>query len=559
MTISVSQPGEPEPVSTAARRGIIFRLAEGLRAKGAQPGWRRFLLSFTAGALAALAMPPFGLWPILALSFPALVLLLDGACANRSIRSRLKPAALIGWGYGFGYFLASLWWIGAAFLVDAAAFGWLIPFAVVAMPAGLALFTALGGLLAGLLWSHGGFRLFAFAFAFTCAELVRGTVLTGFPWNSFGYAFAQSPLLMQGAALLGVHGLSFLALLLLSTLVLALGDSGLLRRLGGPVLALLVLAGAAGWGAWRLQNTPASFVPGVHLRLMQPALAQDQKFNYNRSRDILNDYLALSTMPTATYPQGLADVSVLIWPESAFPFIYERESWAADLIAETLPENVTLVTGAIRYDAPPPGQYSPYFNAIRVIDHQGRVLVNADKVHLVPFGEYLPFQSTLESIGLEQLTRVRGGFSAGEALRVLNVPGLPPAAPLVCYEVIFPGAVMPEGPRPQLMLNLTNDAWFGETPGPYQHFAQARMRAIEEGMPLIRAANSGISAIIDPLGRIVAYAPLGTRALVDGPLPQALKTQPFAAVHMYKIVFFLLLASFVLACIRLSKHVARKS
>lgn len=558
MTTSVSHPGGPEPVAPL-HRGRAPGLAARMRALGARPGWRRLLAAMVAGALAAAAMPPFGLWPVLALSFPALILLLDGACAQGALPSRLRAAAAIGWGYGFGYFLASLWWIGSAFLVDAAAFGWLLPFAVVAMPAGLALFTACGGALAALLWSAGWQRLFALTFAFTLLELVRGTVLTGFPWNSFGYAFAQSGLLMQGAALLGVHGLSFLALLVFSTPVLLLdGERGLIRW-GGPVLALLLLATAAGWGAFRLQATPTHFVPGVHLRLMQPALAQDQKFNYGRSREILQDYLALSTMPTATYPQGLADVNVLIWPESAFPFIYERESWAAEMIAQDLPENVTLVTGAIRYGEPPAGQRSPYFNSIRVIDHKGHVLVSTDKVHLVPFGEYLPFQNMLESLGLEQLTRVRGGFSSGRALRVLDVPGLPPVAPLVCYEVIFPGAVVPQGPRPQLMLNLTNDAWFGETPGPYQHFAQARMRAIEEGLPLIRAANSGISAIIDPLGRIVALAPLGARTLVDGPLPEALKTQPFAAAHMYKIAVALLLFGLILSRLRLSAHVTRKS
>ncbi len=559
MTASVSHPGGPEPVSSLGKQGWGFRLSERLRTTGARPGWRRMLAAMVPGALGALAMPPFGVWPVLALSFPALVLLLDGACAGRRPLARLRPAMAIGWGFGFGYFLASLWWIGAAFLVDAAAFGWLLPFAVVTMPAGLALFTALGAALAALLWRPGSQRLFAFATAFTAAELLRANVLSGFPWNSFGYAFAQSGLLMQSAALVGVFGLSFFALLLLSTPALALTGTSRAGRWTGPLLAVLLLALAAGWGALRLHQNPTSFVPGVHLRLMQPALSQDQKFNYGRSREVLYDYLALSARPSKTYPQGLADVSVLVWPESAFPFIYEREPWAAELIGQALPENVTLVTGAVRYGPPPPGQHSPFFNAIRVIDHEGKVLVNTDKVHLVPFGEYLPFQSFLESLGLQQLTRVRGGFSSGEGLRPLHVPGLPPAAPLICYEVIFPGAVMPQGPRPRLMLNLTNDAWFGETPGPYQHFAQARLRAVEEGLPLIRAANSGISAIIDPVGRIVALGPLGMRTVVDGPLPQALESPPVAALHLYSVIYILLLAGLISTRFRLSAQVTRKS
>lgn len=518
-------------------------------------GWRRMLAAMAAGACGALAMPPFGLWPALALAFPALVLLIDGT--RGPLRPGLKAAAGIGWAFGFGYFLASLWWIGAAFLVEAEVFAWLLPFAVLAMPAGLGLFTALGAAVARLLWSDGPFRLFAFAFAFAGAEWLRGHVLTGFPWNTFGYAFAQWLPLMQGAALVGVYGLTFLALLLLATPVLAL--SGRRRNLLGPLAAAALIAGAAAWGATRLAATPTAFVPEVRLRIMQPNLPQDQKFNYARSHDILADYLRQSALPSSVYPNGLGDVTTLVWPESALPFIYEREPWAAEAIADTLPANVTLVTGAVRYGAPPKGQHSPFFNAVRVIDHDGNVLRSTDKAHLVPFGEYLPFQDLLESLGIEQLTRVRGGFSSAGALRSLEVPGLPLAAPLVCYEVIFPGNVIPEGERPRLLLNLTNDAWFGSTPGPYQHFVQARLRAVEEGLPLVRAANTGISAIVDPMGRIVALGALGTQALVDGGLPEPLETVPPAALHAGPILLVAQFSSLLLALLPLARRIARKS
>ena len=280
---------------------------------------------------------------------------------------------------------------------------------------------------------------------------------------------------------------------------------------------------------------------------MQPNLSQDKKFAYDRRQQILQDYLTLSGQKSETYPRGLADVTILIWPESAFPFIYEREPWAAEAIAALLPANVTLVTGAVRYDFPPPGQRSPFFNSVRVMDHRGRVLENTDKVHLVPFGEYLPFQAELEALGIEQLTRVRGGFSSGAALTGLHIPGAPLASPLVCYEVIFPGKVVPSGPRPSWILNLTNDAWFGLTPGPYQHFAQARMRAVEEGLPLVRAANTGISAIVDPVGRIVASSGLGREGLVDGPLPKSLETVSVAAKLGGTVILILLAISLGLA------------
>ncbi|MFG1360782.1 apolipoprotein N-acyltransferase [Xanthobacter pseudotagetidis] len=514
-------------------------------------------MAFLAGAFGALAMPPLGAWPALAVSFPVLVLLLDGAHGAGRMTSRLRAAGSVGWWFGFGYFLASLWWIGAAFLVEADVFGWLLPFAVIAMPAGLALFMALGAALAQLLWSRGPGRVFALAAGFTTSEWLRGHVLTGFPWNTFGYAVAQDPALMQSAALVGVYGLTFFALLLFSAPVLLLRPRRAALALAGG--AALILVAAALWGEARLATHPAVPVDGVRLRIMQPNLAQDAKFAYGRSKDILARYLALSAQPSASYPQGLKDVTVLVWPESAFPFIYEREPWAAEAIAAALPANVTLVTGAVRYDTPPKGQVSPFFNAIRVIDHEGQVLASTDKVHLVPFGEYLPFQAALEELGLEQLTRVRGGFSSGAVLSTLSVPGLPLAAPLVCYEIIFPGKVIPPGPRPGLLLNVTNDAWFGSTPGPYQHFAQARLRAVEEGLPLVRAANTGLSAIVDPLGRIVAGSQLGEETLVDGWLPQPLKTVPAAATAGGLILICLILSGFVASQILSQPRFARRS
>ena len=540
-------PRRGAPVSGLSWRGRILMLRF-------LTGWRRRFVAWTAGAVGALAMPPFDLWPVLALSFPVLVLLLDGCRGD--LKTRLLAAAGVGWWFGFGYFLASLWWIGAAFLVEADVFGWLLPFAVVAMPAGLALFTAFGTAVARLLWSKGGLRLFALTFGLTLAEWLRGHVLTGFPWNTYGYAVSDDLLLIQAASVIGVWGLTFFCVLLLSTPVLLLNPNR--RGFAALGAAALVIAGTALWGGYRLSVTPLETVPGVALRVMQPNLSQDKKFAYDRREQILKDYLALSAKKSETYPGGLADVTVLIWPESSFPFIYEREPWAAEAIAAVLPPNVTLVTGAVRYDFPPPGQRSPFFNSIRVMDHRGRVLENTDKVHLVPFGEYLPFQAELEALGIEQLTRVRGGFSSGAAFRALQIPGLPLASPLVCYEIIFPGKVVPQGPRPDWLLNLTNDAWFGLTPGPYQHFAQARMRAVEEGLPLVRAANTGISAIVDPLGRIVASRGLGLEGLVDGPLPKPLQTVSVAAKLGRTIILALLAIALALASVPLCGCITRK-
>ncbi len=219
-------------------------------------------------------------------------------------------------------------------------------------------------------------------------------------------------------------------------------------------------------------------------------------------------------------------------PESAFPFLLTRRPSALAAIAGLLPDGVTLITGAARAGPMPAdaqdGELPPIFNSIYVIDDSGEILDAYDKVHLVPFGEYVPFAGLLRRLGLREMITLPGGFSAGTQRRALPVPGAPLAAPLVCYEVIFPGAVLPPGTRPGWIINLTDDAWFGDTPGPHQHFLQARLRAVEEGLPLVRSANSGISAIVDPHGRVVASLGLGRTGVVDGDLPAALPPTPYA-------------------------------
>jgi apolipoprotein N-acyltransferase len=215
------------------------------------------------------------------------------------------------------------------------------------------------------------------------------------------------------------------------------------------------------------------------------------------------------------------DVTHLIWPESAFPFFLTREADALAQIAALLPQGTVLITGAIRApDVAPGTAIRRAYNSIYVIDHDGSILSVYDKVHLVPFGEYLPFQDSLERLGFIQLTRIRGGFIAGDRRRALAIPRAPQAIPLICYEAIFPGKAVPAGERPGWLINLTNDGWFGATAGPHQHFHQARIRAIEEGLPLVRAANTGISGVIDPLGRIVGSLPLGTEGILDSRLPR---------------------------------------
>ncbi len=490
-------------------------------------GWRRALIACAAGALSVLGIAPFDLWPVLFLTFPVMVWLIDGATAGRW--SGTLSAAVAGYCFGFGYFVAGLYWIGYAFLVDAKTFAWLLPFAVIGLPLYLALFTALGFALARVLWSPGPLRILTLAFSLTIAEWLRGHLLTGFPWNAFGYALTEPLALAQASALFGLWGLTFLAVALFASPATFADEPAATRRpwlpfaLGVTALALLAI-----YGTVRLALTPSEFVSGVQLRIMQPNLPQDDKFNYAAKQRVMHHYLTLSSRATAPQSAPLGGATHLIWPEAAFPFLLAREPDALAQIAELLPRGTVLVTGAVRAPDNATGAITRAYNSVYGIDHDGTILAIYDKVHLVPFGEFLPFQDFLERMGIVQLTRVKGGFLAGDRHRVLELPGLPRFLPLVCYEIIFPGDVVPRGERPEWLLNLTNDGWFGISTGPYQHLQQARVRAIEEGLPLVRAANTGVSVIVDPLGRVIKSLPLGTEAVLDGPLPRRIDPPPYA-------------------------------
>jgi apolipoprotein N-acyltransferase len=484
-------------------------------------GWRRRSIAFIAGALSALAMAPFSAWPVLFLTFPVLVLLIDGI-ASRGWNG-LIAAADIGWWFGFGYFLAGLYWLGYAFLVDAATFGWLLPFAVLGLPAILAIYTALGVVLARLLWQRGATRILALAVCLTAMEWLRGHAFTGFPWNAFGYALAEPLALAQAASVFGLWGLTFIAIAVCASPATLIDQDAKKRRPLLPfALAALTLAALAGFGAVRLMLTPTQLVDGVHLRIMQPNLQQDVRFNYAAKQEVVERYLALSARP------GLDQVTHLIWPESPFPFFLTREADAFAQIAQGLPQNTFLFTGAMRLADPDNPAQSGVYNSIYVIDHQASIRAVYDKVHLVPFGEYLPFEDLLERIGLQTLTEQRGGFLAGDRHRLITVPGAPSALPLICYEIIFPGELRSSEERPGWIVNVTNDGWFGNSSGPYQHLQQARVTAIEQGLPLVRAANTGISAVVDPVGRIVGFLPLASEGVLDAPLPRSIGAPIYA-------------------------------
>ena len=510
-------------------------------------GARRALLAAFAGAISVLAFAPIHAWPVLFLSFGLLVWLLDGCHAHHAeLVDRLKCAALTGFWFGFGYFLTGLYWIAEAFLVEPWRHGWLIPFVMTALPGGMALFYAAAAALAIALWRPGPARVFALAIAFGLAEYARGHVLTGLPWNLLGYGLAATLPTMQAAAIFGVYALSLLAVLLFASplAIWAPRGSGLARPKATALLTLgfcTALALGAAWGAARLQSADAAST-GVRLRIVQANVDQANKWRPENSVEILNTYLDL------TESGGLAGISLVVWPETAVPFLLAESAQALAAIGDVLPDGTSLLVGSGRLveerDTQDRLVATRVYNSLLAIGEKGEVLDSYDKIHLVPFGEYLPFQDSMESLGLFQLTGVRGGFSAGTGSRLLSVPGAPPARPLICYEIIFPDEISSSTPRPGWLLNVTNDAWFGGSAGPYQHFHQARLRAIEQGLPVVRAANTGISAIIDPYGRVLGELGLKKEGVVDGVLPEALPNTKFVTwerwIEIAVVIFALL-------------------
>ncbi len=505
-------------------------------------GWPRRLIAFCAGAFGALALAPVGFAPAFVVTMVVAVWLLDGSCEHGPRRGFVWPgfgafrlAFGAGWWLGFGYFLGGLCWLASAFILEPE-FAWALPLGVLGVPAILAIFTGVGFLVARLLWAPGAARILALAVALGLAEWARGHLFTGFPWNAFGMALGDHLLTAQPVALVGLDGLTLLTIAIFAAPA-TLGDTASGRLTWAPtIVALAGLGLILAYGGTRLSLDKPRNVAGVVVRIMQPGLQPDDKFIPENKDKIVAHYIELSKRDDPARGVTLADVTMLVWPESAFPFILNRDPQALTTIGGFLPPKTALVTGAAR-EEDQPGQngrrgYSDYFNAIEVITSGGTVVDSYDKVHLVPFGEYLPFDALLRRVGLRNFVSIPGGFSPGHVRRALDIPRMPPALPSICYEAIFTGAVgLSPGvgsKRPRFLLNVTNDGWFGLTAGPSQHFAQARLRTIEEGLPMVRGAATGISAIVDPYGRILVSLPLGAEGIVDGTLPEPIGPPLFA-------------------------------
>ena len=454
-----------------------------------------FLIAVTFGALGVLGQAPFHFWPVFALSISGLLILLDGAA------TRPKPILSgfgIAWSWAFGYFLAGMFWVGNAFLVDAEKFALLMPFAVTALPALLAMCWGFGGALVLAFWRSDASRVVVFAVALSLAEFARGHILTGLPWNLPAYIWQPGNIISQTSALIGPYGLSLLTLFVLASPAgIVLSQNKAFGKTIGTC-AVAVAIGAFAFGAIRLNgagvvNPMAGSGPIISAG--QAGFTQKEVWESANSLRVTQSYLDLLDHPKAR------QADVVVWPEGTFPFMLQEQPEVLAALDARLGDR-TLALGSIRRTRS--GQGDTYFNSLFVLDRsQGSLALSAvyDKYHLVPFGEYLPFRSIFQAMGIASLVSYEGEMTPGPAPATLNVRGAPVADPRICYEIVFPHFNPAALNKAGWILNVSVDAWYGDLLGPDQHYAKARARAIETGMPVVRAASGGWSAIIDRYGR----------------------------------------------------------
>lgn len=468
--------------------------------------WRVLVAGIGFGVVAALGQAPFGLWP-------ATLLGLAGSYALIGAAPTTRRAALAGWSLGLGYFGLTLVWIVQPFLVEPDRHGWMAPFALVLMAGGLALFWGLGAALARWLSPTGRFAWLGFAAVMGLVELLRGTLFTGFPWGGPGLAWIDTPV-AQLASIFGALGLSVLTFLFAAGLWVALAG----RRIVATAALLMAAVAVAGFGAFLARGALPERSPAITVRLVQPNAVQHLKWDPEWMGIFYQRALALTAEPAAEAPPDL-----VIWPETAIaPLLGDRPDIQAEIAAAAAPAPV--VSGVRRLDG------ARGYNSLVLLDAEGAAAQVYDKHHIVPFGEYVPLGDLLGRFGIHGLAAREGyGYSAGPGAALLSLPGdLGTVLPLICYEAIFPADLRAAPGRADWILQITNDAWFGTFSGPQQHLVQARFRAIEFGLPFVRAANTGVSAVIDARGGMVAALPLGVAGKLDAALPGALPPTLYA-------------------------------
>jgi apolipoprotein N-acyltransferase len=502
-------------------------------------GWRGAVLTILLGAIAASALPPVYFLPGL-LSFSALAWRLERMTGWARM-------AWHGWLFGFGFHVVGLHWISNALLVESDRFAVFVPLAAVGLPMVLAFFPAAAMAIVSKISAPGWSRALSVACMWSLSEYARGHLLTGFPWNLPAYALSFSDEMSQSAAVLGAYGLSLMVLISAMGPALVLGPHRGWARLRGWTGLLCMVLPVLAWagGAARLASENVGVDDAVVIRLVQGNIAQKDKWKPELKGHHIAHYMKLSKLDQSPrrgpgVPEN-SSPTVIVWPETAVPGFLAESRELRRALAAAVPSEGTLVTGAPSITEGTPRRIH---NSLIGIGADGLVSARYDKVHLVPFGEYMPLRSW---IPLPRIVQSFTDFTPGTRRAPIAIAGLGLVAPLICYEVIFPGAVIENGSdRPRAILNLTNDAWFGRSSGPFQHLEISRMRAIEEGIPLIRAANTGISGIYDAYGRMVVQVDLGETGIADGYLPNLTEHKTLYSRHgdIFYFIIFVILSAF---------------
>ncbi len=474
--------------------------------------WKKALIAFVAGALLAATLAP--VHAIFLLPFClSILLVLEQNSPNK------KQSFFIGWWFGFGYFVAGLYWIGVAFTIDAGAHAALIPIPTLILPACLAIFTGLSTLSLHLLKVHGLAKIFVFAAVWTLLEYIRGILFTGFPWNLLGYAWGDVLAVLQWTAFIGIYGLTLISVFIASMPAL-LAEKGLsIRQKNYLILAdCLLLIVIVAVGVFRLQEEPTGNIANSELRIVQPNNNQADKWKSETRFTHVQRLESFSKSKEGNY-------KYLIWPETAVPFFITTDERISGYLQRLVPKGGALITGAPRKDP----NARKYWNSVQALLDDGSIGGIYDKRHLLPYGEYLPLRGFLKSSGLSKLIPALDNmsdfsFPEPDASDVMTLPNLPAFRTLICYEVTFPWEVN-SGGEFDWILNVTNDAWFGHTSGPYQHFVISKIRAIEQGVSLIRSANKGVSAVIDGYGRVLHEMKPTQSGIIDSQIPQPLKNR----------------------------------
>ncbi len=464
------------------------------------------ILAFLLGGIAVQTLPPFYHWYLLFIAFSGLFYLTETT-------QNCKQAFLVGYWFGFSFFAFSLFWINNALLINPLKTGWIVPICFIASGSFFGLFIGFPTLLSRLAGSSFA-RYLALAGWIVIFEWIRSWLFTGFPWNLLGTTLAFNLNLIQFSSVVGTYGLSFLMILAASSPALYRPSFSLKQKIGIFCIPLTIISFLYLYGNYRIAQLSDTQNSPVKIRLVQPNIPQAIKWSADLRNEHFQKHLDLSK-------EHLSDkTSMIIWSETASPYPLDLNKEAAQQIANILPEDTYLTTGVIRYQDDYYGGWKPY-NSSLVVNSKGNIEDFYDKSHLVPFGEYIPFRQWLPDF-IRPVTNIISNLEAGSGPKVIHIESIPPFSIQICYEIIFPHHIMTSKEKPDWIINLTNDGWYGISSGPHQHLVAAQMRAVEEGVTIVRNAGSGISAIINRYGKIVQKLDLNTQGVLDANLPQKL-------------------------------------